>query len=345
MIRFDNDYITGAHPKILEQLIATNDVQQPGYGMDDYSLEAQQLIKEACGVPDAHVHFMVGGTQANTTIISSILRPHQAVIAADSGHIAVHETGAIESTGHKVIELAGQNGKITAAQVDEFINNHWNDPTHEHIPQPKLVYISQPTELGSLYSKVELEALHDVCKQQNLYLMIDGARLGYGLASTSNDVPLETLSQLCDIFYIGGTKVGAMFGEAIVITHDRLKEDFRYIMKQRGGMLAKGRFLGLQFKTLFENGLYFELSAHAIEMANRLTDGLRSMGVDFLIQPETNQLFPLLNADQLSRIKDKYAFYEWEKQGDKTAVRFCTSWSTKVEDVDSLLNDLRGNKK
>lgn len=343
MIRFDNDYNTGAHPKILEQLLATNDVQQPGYGVDAYSLEAQQLIKAACGVPDAHVHLMVGGTQANTTIISSILRPHQGVVAADSGHIAVHETGAIESTGHKVIELPGTNGKISADQVETFVDEHWNDPTHEHIPQPKLVYISQPTELGSLYSKAELEALYNVCRKQNLYFMIDGARLGYGLASKSNDVPLEVMSQLCDVFYIGGTKVGAMFGEAIVITHDRLKEDFRYIMKQRGGMLAKGRFLGLQFKTLFESGLYFEIAAHAIEMADRLAEGLRDMAIEFLIQPETNQLFPLLNEQQLLRIKDKYAFYEWEKQGDKTAVRFCTSWSTKVEDVDALLNDLRGN--
>lgn len=343
MIRFDNDYNTGAHPRILEQLIATNDIQQPGYGVDDFSLEAQRLIKETCDLPDAHVHLMVGGTQANTTIISSILRPHQAVIAADSGHIAVHETGAIESTGHKVIELLGTNGKISAEQVDKFVEEHWNDPTHEHIPQPKLVYISQPTELGSLYSKAELEALYNVCQKQNLYLMIDGARLGYGLASSSNEVTLQELGKLCDIFYIGGTKMGAMFGEAIVITNQTLSHDFRYIMKQRGGMLAKGRFLGLQFKTLFEDGLYFEISNHAIEMADRLVEGLQSMDIEFLTQPETNQLFPLLNADQLSRIKDKYAFYEWEKQGDKIAVRFCTSWSTKIEDVDALLTDLKGN--
>lgn len=340
MIRFDNDYNTGTHPAILDALISTNDVQQPGYGMDSYSLEAQTLIKKACNAPDADVHFMIGGTQANTTIIASILRPHQAVISADSGHIAVHETGAIESTGHKVIELPGENGKISAEQVELFVNAHSNDPTHEHIPQPKLVYISQPTELGSLYSKSELASLYAVCKSINLYLMVDGARLGYGLASKSNDIMLQDLAQLCDIFYIGGTKVGAMFGEAIVIMNDYLKTDFRYIMKQRGGMLAKGRFVGLQFKTLFDDGLYFEVSNHAITLANKLVEGLRDMNIEFLIEPETNQIFPLLSEAQIKRIQGKYAFYEWEKQDDKTAVRFCTSWSTKEEDVESLLRDL-----
>ncbi|KAA1037597.1 aminotransferase class I/II-fold pyridoxal phosphate-dependent enzyme [Macrococcus equipercicus] len=338
MIRFDNDYTEGAHPFILEELVKTNTVQLPGYGEDEYCRLAAEHIKRHCANEDVDVHFMVGGTQANTTIISAILRPHQAVLAADSGHIAVHETGAIESTGHKVLELQNTEGKINADQIASYVQNHWDDPTHEHIPQPKLVYLSQPTELGTLYTKAELQAIRDVCLAKNLYLMVDGARLGYGMAAKTNDVTLHDLTTLTDIFYIGGTKVGAMFGEAIVISHDYIKEDFRYIMKQRGGMLAKGRFLGLQFKVLFEDNLYFDVSNHAIRMAELLLAAFKDKGIALKYDSPTNQIFPILEDDKIKELHDHYSFYVWEEAGDgRKAVRICTSWSTKEEDINSFI--------
>ncbi|TDM07937.1 threonine aldolase family protein [Macrococcus lamae] len=341
MIRFDNDYTEGAHPLILEALMKTNTEQLPGYGMDDYCKIAADHIKRHCDNENIDVHFMVGGTQANTTIISSILRPHQAVIAADSGHIAVHETGAIESTGHKVLELPNTQGKISAEQIESYVQNHWDDPTHEHIPQPKLVYISQPTESGTLYSKQEIKAIHDVCQARNLYFMIDGARLGYGMVSKTNDVSLNDLTNLCDVFYIGGTKVGAMFGEAIVISHETIKEDFRYIMKQRGGMLAKGRFLGLQFKVLFEEDLYFEISKHAVQMAELLLSAFKAKGIALKYESPTNQIFPILPEDKIKTLNEKYSFYTWEDAGDgNKVVRICTSWSTREEDIKAFIADL-----
>ncbi len=341
MIRFDNDYTEGAHPLILEELMKTNTEQLPGYGTDDYCQLAASYIKQHCQNEDVDVHFMVGGTQVNTTIISAVLRPHQAVLSADSGHIAVHETGAIESTGHKVLELTNTEGKISAEQIQAYVENHWDDPTHEHIPQPKLVYLSQPTELGTLYTKAELQAIRTVCLDYNLYLMVDGARLGYGMAAENNDVTLHDLTELTDIFYIGGTKVGAMFGEAIVISHDTLKEDFRYIMKQRGGMLAKGRFLGLQFKVLFEDHLYFDISDHAIQMAELLLEAFKEKGIRLQYDSPTNQIFPILPDDKIKSLHENYSFYVWEDAGDgQKAVRICTSWSTKEEDIKQFITDL-----
>lgn len=247
MILFNSDYTEGAHPKIMQRLMETNLEQTVGYGEDEYCETARDAIRKACDAPEADVHFLVGGTQANFTVISSALRSFQGVLCADSGHINVHETGAVEATGHKVLALPGTDGKINAKQVKEAFELHWKDDAHEHIVQPKMVYISHPTELGTLYTKAELEALHDVCQECGLYLYLDGARMGYGLAAPGTDVTLADVARYCDVFYIGGTKVGALFGEAVVICNPLLKPDFRYCIKQHGGMLAKGRLLGVQF--------------------------------------------------------------------------------------------------
>lgn len=341
MIRFDSDYIEGAHESILGRLYETNNEQLPGYGMDHHTDTAKRYIRELCGA-DVDVHFMTGGTQANMTIIAAMLRPHQGVIAPDSGHIAGHETGAIESTGHKVLEIENKYGKINAAQVRSVVEAHWNDPTHEHMPQPKMVYISQPTEAGTLYSAQELEQLREACTENNLYLMLDGARLGYALASEDNDASIQDIARLCDVFYIGGTKVGALFGEAIVITNDTIKPDFRYIMKQKGGMLAKGRLLGIQFEVLFEDGLYFEISKHAIEMANRLAQAFEERKFEMYAPASTNQIFPILTDAQVDILKADYAFHVWEEiNASRKAIRLCTSWSTRIHDVDALIEDIK----
>ncbi|MCE4957348.1 threonine aldolase family protein [Macrococcoides caseolyticum] len=340
MIRFDNDYSTGGHPLILERLIATNDAQHPGYGVDDHCKRAAELIKEEC-VGDVDVHFLVGGTQTNKTVIASMLRPHQAVIAADSGHIAVHETGAIEATGHKVITIPGIEGKLRLEDVTTYVEDYWNDVTFEHMPQPKMVYISQPTEFGTLYSKQELKDLYQFCQDKNMYLMVDGARLGYALAAKDNDVTIKDLSEYSDVFYIGGTKVGALFGEAVVIANDNLKSDFRYFIKQNGGMLAKGRLLGIQFEVLFENNLYEEISKHAVMLADKLTKAFEAKGIQMKYPSPTNQRFPILTKEQIEVLREKYTFADWEKVDDNHfAVRFCTSWSTKVEDVEALIQDI-----
>lgn len=340
-IRFECDYAEGAHPKILELLTKTNLEQTPGYGMDIYCDKARALIREACKAPGADVHFLVGGTQANTTVIASILRPHQGVVSAVSGHINCHETGAIESTGHKVIALPSADGKLTAQQVEECVQAHWSDENHEHVVQPGMVYISNPTENGTLYSKAELSAISEVCKKAGLPLFLDGARLGYGLAAVGNDLELSDYAQLCDVFYIGGTKVGALFGEAVVITAEQLKKDFRYFIKQRGGMLAKGRLLGLQFLSLFEDGLYMEVSHHAIKLAMKIKDAFTKNGYPFLFDSFTNQQFPILPDSQLAELQKKYAVSFWEKADEgHTAVRFCTSWATNEADVDQLIRDL-----
>ena len=263
MIYFNSDYLEGAHPSIMVRLAETNMVQTVGYGEDEYCEAAREKIKTACQAPEADVHFLVGGTQTNTTVIAAILRPWQGVISAVSGHINCHEAGAIESTGHKVITLPTTNGKITAQQVQDYVEWHRNDESTEHIVQPGMVYISHPTEGGTLYTKAELTALYDTCRRYGLPLFIDGARLGYGLMAEESDMTLPEIARLCDVFYIGGTKVGALFGEAVVIMNENLKKDFRFIMKQRGGRMAKGRLLGVQFDTLFTDDLYFKISRHA----------------------------------------------------------------------------------
>ncbi|ETI90623.1 MAG: Low specificity L-threonine aldolase [Clostridium butyricum DORA_1] len=341
MIRFECDYLEGAHPRILEALTTTNFEQTPGYGTDTYCEKARSIIKEKCNSQESDVHFLVGGTQTNTTVIASILRPHQGVLCASTGHINVHETGAIEATGHKVMSIPSDDGKITALDIQNAYESHFNDDTAEHMVQPGMVYISHPTENGTLYTKKELEAISYVCHKLSLPLFLDGARLGYGLTADGNDVTLEDIARLCDVFYIGGTKVGALFGEAVVITNSSLKKDFRYFIKQNGGMLAKGRLLGIQFTTLLENNLYFEIASHANNLALKIRDAFESKGCSFRYDSITNQQFPIIPDEYLEKLKGKYSFSFWEKTDENhTAVRFCTSWATKEEDVETLISDI-----
>ena len=341
MIRFQCDYAEGAHLSILEKLVETNFDQTVGYGLDPYCESARTKIKAACNQPDADIHFLVGGTQANFTVISSILRPHQGAVSANTGHINVHETGAIEATGHKVLPIHSENGKITAAQVREMYNVHWNDPDHEHVVQPGMVYISHPTENGTLYEKDELVALYETCQELGLPLFLDGARLGYGVMSEAATLTLEDVAKYTDVFYIGGTKVGAMFGEAVVITNPALKRDFRYMIKQNGGMLAKGRLLGIQFDVLFTDDLYFKVAKHADDLAMKLKRAFVKKGYALRYDSYTNQQFPILPDEHVEILKEKYSFAIWEKMGDThSALRFCTSWATKEESVDSLIKDI-----
>lgn len=342
MIYFNNDYSEGCHEKVMERLLATNMVQTPGYGEDAYCAAAAAKIRKKCGREDVAVHFLVGGTQTNMTVIDAALRPHQGALGADTAHINVHETGAVEATGHKVLWVPHHDGKITAQQVEDTVREHYASTSFEHTVQPKLVYISNPTELGTLYTKAELESLSAVCRTHGLYLFVDGARLGYGLAAPGNDVTMEDLANLCDVFYIGGTKVGALFGEAVVITNPALQEDFRYLIKQHGGMLAKGRLLGVQFDALMEDDLYEKIAAHADRLADKLRHCLKELGAPFLVENTTNQLFPVLPDGVLDALAEDFVFSEQERV-DEThrAVRFCTSWATKEESVDALCIRLR----
>ena len=342
MILFHNDYSEGCHESVMDALITTNLEQTPGYGEDCYCATAAEKIKKCCGREDVDVHFLVGGTQANLVVITAALRPHQGVLCADSGHVNVHETGAIEATGHRVIGLPSWEGKITGKQVTEYVRAHYAAPSFEHTVQPGMVYISNPTEWGTLYSKAELEELSVVCKAEGLYLFVDGARLGYGLTSGENSLTMADLAELCDVFYIGGTKVGALFGEAVVISNRMLARDFRYVMKQRGAMLAKGRLLGVQFDALFTDNLYFRISSHANEMANHLKKAFRDCGYPFFVPPQTNQLFPILPAAVRRELAGKYTFIEMDRLDEDLCVcRFCTSWATKEENVRVLCEDLK----
>ena len=342
MIRFNSDYLEGAHPRIMQRLVETNMAQTPGYGEDEFCDAARETIRRLCQAPGADVHFLVGGTQTNATVLSAALRPWQGAIAADTGHIAVHESGAIEATGHKVLALPNADGKISAAQVDDFCRLHFGDESHEHMVMPGAVYISHPTEVGTLYGLAELEAMRAVCDKWDLLLFLDGARLGYGLASPENDVTLPDLARLCDVFYIGGTKQGLLFGEAVVVSNPARFPAFRYMIKQNGGMLAKGRLLGVQFEEALRDGLYFELSAHAIGLAMRLRDGIRAAGYPFLVESPTNQQFPILPDAALEVLKRKYAFATIQRVDEAhTAVRFCTSWATQPEAVEALIADLK----
>ena len=341
MIRFNSDYLEGAHPRILEQLSSTNMAQTPGYGEDMFCDRARETIRRLCDAPNADVHFLVGGTQTNATVLAAMLLPYQGVISADTGHIAVHETGAIEAGGHKVIALKNTDGKLDAGQVSECCRLHFSDESHEHMVMPAVVYISNPTEVGTIYSRDELSALRAVCDQWNLMLFMDGARLGYGLASPENTLDLPFIARTCDVFYIGGTKQGLLFGEAVVIQNDAIKKNFRYIIKQRGGMLAKGRLLGIQFEEILKDGLYMELSRHAIGLAMRLRDALRELNVPVLVDSPTNQQFPILPNVVLPMLSQKYSYATIEQvDGTHTAVRFCTSWATRETDVDRLIEDL-----
>ena len=341
MILFNSDYTEGAHPRILERLMETNLEQTTGYGEDAYCEAAREAIRKVCDSPEADVHFLVGGTQANFTVISSALKPYQGVLCADTGHINVHETGAVEACGHKVLALPGKDGKITAEQIRNAYDLHWSDESHEHIAQPKMVYISHPTELGTLYTKGELEEIGRVCRECGLYLFLDGARLGYGLMAPGTDVTIADIAKICDVFYIGGTKVGAFFGEAVVIMNPQLKPDFRYCIKQKGGMLAKGRLLGIQFLELFRDGLYFEIAKHAIDMAMILKEGLKEKGYSFFMDSVTNQQFIMIEDEKLEKIREKYGVtYQQRYDETHSVIRLCTSWATTEENVRSLLADL-----
>ena len=342
MIYFNNDYSEGCHQKVLDALVKTNLVQTLGYGEDEYCAQAAAKIRALCGREDVAVHFLVGGTQANLTVITAALRPHQGALCPVGGHINVHETGAVEATGHKVLTCPSDDGKITAEQVRQTVLAHRADSSFEHMVQPKLVYISNPTEYGTLYSLSELEALSAVCRELGLYLFLDGARLGYGLVAGGYDVTMADIARLCDVFYIGGTKVGALFGEAVVISNPALKEDFRYIIKQHGGMLAKGRLLGVQFDALMTDNLYFEIASHAVRLADKIRGTLEELGVSHLVPGITNQIFPILSDKCLEELAKDFCFTEMERVSEThRAIRFCTSWATTEENVDKLCAALR----
>ena len=338
-ILFQCDYNEGAHPRILERLLATNMEQTPGYGEDDYCKSAAAKIRSACCDENLAVHFLMGGTQANLTVISAALRPHQGVLCANTGHINVHETGAVEACGHKVLELASEDGKVTARQVREACVSHRNNKSFEHMVQPGMVYISNPTELGTLYSADELKSLYEVCREFDIRLFLDGARLGYGLASPDNTLSLQAIARYTDVFYIGGTKVGALFGEAVVIKDEELKKDFRYLIKQHGGMLAKGRLLWLQFDELFTDNLYLDISANAITLAERIREAIDKKGWPYLVENRTNQIFPIVPDEALEKLGERFGYsYDHRVDAGHSAVRFCTSWATREENVDELVS-------
>ncbi len=344
MVYFNCDYTEGAHPKIMDKMAASNLEQTPGYGTDAYCERARALIRKECQAPDAAVHFLVGGTQVNFTVIRAALRPHQGVIAPETGHIHVHETGAVEATGHKILALpCGVEGKITARQVEEVAAQHFaGSMPPAHMVQPKLVYISQSTENGAVYTKAELEALHGTCRKWGLYLFADGARMGYGLTAQGADVTLADMARLCDAFTIGGTKCGALFGEAAVLVNPELQQDFLYAVKQNGGMLAKGRLLGIQFETLFQDGLYYEICRRANALAYRIAEACREAGFAEYAPSPTNQQFFILPDGALGELEKSYHFSFWEKVDEgHTAVRICTSWATTEENAEKLTRDIR----
>ena len=338
MQHFDSDYMEGGHPEILKRLIETNMEKTPGYGTDRYCESARRKILEACGCPEGEVFFLAGGTQTNMTVIASMLRPYQGVVAADTGHISVHEAGAIEASGHKVLTVPGVQGKLMAEDLEAYMKKYYADETHEHMVWPGMVYISHPTEYGTLYTEEELKRLRCICDTYQMPLFLDGARLGYGLMAGGTDVTLKVIARYCDVFYIGGTKVGALFGEAVVLPKkDRIPHFFTMI-KQRGALMAKGRILGIQFDTLFTDDLYFKISKHGIEMAMRMKQGFLEKGYELYLDSMTNQQFVVLEPEKLEALSEKVTFGFWENLKDgRTVVRFATSWATKPEDIDALL--------
>jgi len=336
---FYNDYSEGAHPRILELIQKTNLAQEPGYGYDSLCRQAQEFILERVQNPQAQVFFVPGGTQANLIVLASLLRPHESVIAAVTAHICVHETGAIEATGHKINAVVTPDGKLTPAHIQAVVDGH-ND---EHMVKPAAVFISHSTELGTVYHKAELEAIARTCLRNGLSLYLDGARLASALTCRAADVSLADLGRLVDVFYIGGTKNGALLGEAIVINDPALQKDFRYVIKQRGGLLAKGRLIGAQFVSLFQDDLYFELAASANRLAQKLAEGIRALGYGFLTDSPTNQIFPVFPNDLIVKLEEDYGFYRMDKlDADHTAIRLVTSWATKEEAVDEFLRRLSG---
>jgi threonine aldolase len=342
MISFTCDYNEGAHPAILERLLATNFIQQPGYGADSFTASAKARIRECIGRPEAEVFLLTGGTQTNSTVIATMLRDYQGVVAATTGHIAVHEAGAVEYTGHKVLTIPQHQGKMKAEELKAYLEGYYADGSYDHMVFPGMVYISFPTEYGTLYSKAELSAIYAVCQEYHLPLFVDGARLGYGLMSPACDVSIQELAGLCDVFTIGGTKVGALCGEAVVFPSGKAPEHFFTMVKQHGALLAKGRLLGVQFETLFTDGLYMRLSRHAIEMANELKSLFKSRGIPMFIDSPTNQQFPILTAEQMQALEGKVSYELWTRLDDGRAVtRFATSWATPREHIDRLATLLK----
>ena len=337
MLSFESDYIQGAHEKILERLAETNRGPLSGYGNDKYCESAKEKIRRACECEDADIFFLVGGTQTNQVVISSMLRSYEGVVAAQTGHVSVHEAGAIEHGGHKVLTLAGHEGKIDVEELLAYLKAYWSDVNYEHMVFPGMVYISHPTEYGTLYTEKELSSIAEVCRAYHIPLFLDGARLGYGLMSRETDVTLPKIARYCDVFYIGGTKVGALCGEAVVFPKKNMPSHFMTMAKQKGALLAKGRLLGVQFDTLFTDELYFRISAHAIEMAEKVKEIFREKNKRFFVDSPTNQQFIVLENEELARLKEHVKFDIWEKIDEAhTAVRFATSWATGEEDVEAL---------
>ncbi|MCG2792578.1 MAG: aminotransferase class V-fold PLP-dependent enzyme [Weeksellaceae bacterium] len=335
---FKNDYSEGCHPNILQALIKTNLAPQNGYGYDDYSEEARKLIKNKINDQNADIHFVSGGTQANLLVISSVLRPHESTISAETGHIFTNETGAIEATGHKIHGIVTADGKLKPEHIQSVLDSHTNKP---HQVKQKLVYLSNSTEIGTIYQKQELKELYEFCQANNLYLFLDGARLGQALTSEINDLTLEDVANFTDVFYIGGTKNGALLGEAIVITNDNLKEDFAFQVKQKGAMLAKGRLLGIQFLELMKNDLYFDLAKHSNVQAMKIKSAFQNRGFQFLSDTFTNQIFPILINSQIEKLSGKFDFYVWKKMDeDNSAIRLITSWATSDEVVEGFLKEI-----
>ena len=341
MLYFMSDYTEGAHPKVLKRLIELNMVSLPGYGEDEYCLMAKDKIRKFCGRDDLQIEFLTGGTQTNQIVISTMLRRYEGVMAADTGHINVHEAGAIEYTGHKVLPLPSSEGKVKADDMREYLKRFYNDGTHEHMVFPGMLYISHPTELGSLYSKKELEELSKLCREYNIPLYMDGARLGYGLMSDKSDVTIEDICRLCDVFYIGGTKVGALCGEAVVFTHNNRPAGFTTMTKQQGAMLAKGRLIGMQFDALFTDNLYLEIGKTGIDAAMKLKKAFVQKGYELYIDSPTNQQFVILSPEQYERLSKEALFSIWERiDSQHIAVRFVTSWASCDEDIDKLISIL-----
>ena len=337
MIRFDSDYMAGAHPEVLDTLVRTNMELTAGYGNDPYTAEAKEFIRKATGCAEAEVMFLVGGTQTNATVIDGILARHEGVLAAESGHIAVHESGAIEASGHKVLTLPHYDGKVKAEDVERFITEFYADETYQHMVAPGMLYISQPTEYGTIYSLEELTELSNVCHNHDIPLYIDGARLGYALGAKEADFTLEDIARLADVFYIGGTKMGTLFGEAVVVTNRSLLKNLFPLVKQHGALLAKGRLLGLQFGAMFRDGLYERLGRHAVQLATRLREIFRTAGYEIVIESPTNQQFVRLPNSVIDTLRQSASFDHWGPRGkDQSIVRFVTSWATTEQEIDEL---------
>lgn len=339
MIYFESDYTEGAHPKILERLNETNMIQASGYGHDEFCESAKNKIQKTINCPNAQIQFITGGTQTNQIVIDTMLKPFEGVVSAQTGHVNSHEAGAIEYTGHKVIPIPQHEGKIDGTELNDYLETFFSDGNNEHMIFPGMVYISHPTEYGTLYTKKQLTKISSVCRKNNIPLFMDGARLGYGIMAKSTDLSLEDIAGLCDVFYIGGTKCGALCGEAVVFTKNNMPQHFENLVKKHGALLAKGRLLGVQFDALFTDNLYLEISKNAIDTAEALKKALKEKGYRFLLDSPTNQQFVILENKFMEELKKSVKFNFWEKYDkDHTVVRFATSWSTKMENVEKLIN-------